>query len=186
MVLKKLRSYGKMRVHTDGSSSSVFGWNFLTIIFLIAGSVAFFLAVQEMRTAVPSFDARGLNDPKFNEVSQDIAVETWVPFEVYAPVFTARDIFKTDEEKVLEASQHASVNDAVGAGRWGEGYLLVGVIVDNDPRAVVQELNPPGVRTLKVGDKLGDATLIDVQEGLAQFERQGQRVELRFEEKQTK
>lgn len=186
MALKLSISHDKIQRDADGSFSAVVWWNLLTIIFLITASVALSYAFREKKNADPVFDARPMSAPILDVVPQDIALDTWSPFDAYAPVFDSRDIFKTDEEKVLEATQHAIMNDVIGAGQWGDGYLLVGVIVDSDPRAIVQELNPPGVRTLKLGDRLGDATLIDVQDGLAVFQRQEMRVELRFEGKDPK
>ena len=63
---------------------------------------------------------------------------------------------------------------------WGAGYRLVGIIVDDNPRAVVEISNPRGVQFLSVGERLGDAVLEKIEEYAVSFRYQGQLVQLKF------
>ncbi len=109
------------------------------------------------------------------------AVKETVSFDVYAPIFNNRDIFKTDEERVIEAAEQPVV-DASAVVSWAAEYELVGVIIDNAPQAVVKKISEPGVQFLSIGDHLGDAVLQSVEENQALFLYHGQEVRLDFKQ----
>lgn len=110
-----------------------------------------------------------------------LAVKETVSFDVYAPIFSNRDIFKTDEEKMIEAAEQPAV-DASAVVSWATEYELVGVIIDNAPQAMVKKISDPGVQFLSIGDHLGDAVLQSVEENQALFLYHGQEVRLDFKQ----
>lgn len=161
-------------------SQNAMGLNILAVIFLMAGLMAVAWAVREQVTAVPASIEEMPQSASVPQNSPSVADHPWTPFGSYAPIFASKDIFKTDEERILEATQLAKLSANVPVGDWGIGYQLVGVIVDADPRAIVRTLDPLSVQTLAIGDRLGDATLVKVEENMALFESQNKRMELRF------
>ncbi len=156
-------------------------WDILTVVFVIAGLGFAGFSVKERMTPVPPASVEIPRGLPAQASDNWVPNEVWLPFDTYAPSFSGRDIFKTDEEKLLEATiESANVNN-VPIASWGEGYQLIGVMVDNDPRAVVKVLNPPGMQVLSLGDSLGDARLIRVENNAAWFMYEGKQVGLKFE-----
>ena len=97
-------------------------------------------------------------------------------FDAYIQIFASRDIFEAPQE--VPAELVAGGQSSVAA--WGAGYRLVGIIVDDNPRAVVEISNPRGVQFLSVGERLGDAVLEKIEEYAVSFRYQGQLVQLKF------
>ncbi len=159
------------------------GWNILAVLFLLIGVALGGLTFKEKMSSVPLTVGEFSDAQAGSQSSVSFAGVQWIPFDAYAPVFAARDVFKTDDEKILEATRQAEVAAHMPAANWGAGYQLMGVIVDADPRAIVRTLDPPGVLTLAIGDRLGDATLVEIDEHRAVFDHQNARVELRFSDK---
>jgi hypothetical protein len=156
-------------------------WDRLAVLFvvlalLIAGYAIFgFVSAPQSTPPEVADDSRA--DSNIIPAPQDP-----VSFDVYAPVFSGRDIFKTDEEKIIEETANPQPQiDTTSLVSWGANYQLAGVIVDGDPRAVIRVLNPPGMEFLTVGDHLGEAVLTKVEENRVWFSYQNQQVELKFE-----
>lgn len=167
--------------HSGNTQHSALGWNVLAILFLFAGIVVAGLVFQENSSPAPQLAVK-LAD--LQQAPKDPAsffeAHPWKAFDEYALLFAGRDVFKTDEEKVLESNWQAQMTADGPAGNWADGYQLIGVIVDEDPRAIIKTLNPPGVQTLAIGDRLGEATLEKVEENVVFFAYQNARTELRF------
>lgn len=160
-------------------TKTVLYWNFLTSLFLLGGILTLGYAFRTPATtglSVPNAEVKVMAETRGDLASQ------WVAFDAYASVFSQRDIFRTDHEKLWSEQQSAVTGPDTGATPWAQGYRLLGVFVDNDPRAVIQSLNPPGVHTLAVGQNLGGATLLEVHKNKALFDYQKRTIELGFEE----
>lgn len=172
--------------HSGNSSQSALGWNVLAIMFLLSGIAVAGLTIREKITSVPPV-AGELPDVQLTRQDPALSVAgQWIPFDAYAAIFAGRDVFKTDEERILESTRQGELAANLPVGSWGDGYQLMGVIVDEDPRAIIKTLNPPGVQALAIGDRLGEATLVNVEENMALFDYQNTRAELRFVEKSAK
>lgn len=173
--------------HSGNSRHSSMGWNILAVLFLFAGIVVAVLAFQEISSPVPQL-AVELADLQQspNDPASFLEVHPWKPLDEYSSLFAGRDVFKTDEEKVLELKWQAQMTVDGTAGNWADSYQLIGVIVDEDPRAIIKTLNPPGVKTLAIGDQLGEATLENVEENVAFFQYQNTLTELRFSDHPAK
>lgn len=110
-----------------------------------------------------------------------VAFEAPQSFDHYAAIFEQRDIFKTDEDRILEATAVDQLPLQMPV-YWANNYELKAVIVDEDPQAVVAIKNPPEVKFLKVGDYLQEAVLKRIGTDSVWFFYKGQEVELKFKE----
>ena len=63
---------------------------------------------------------------------------------------------------------------------WVKDLKLVGILLDGEPKAVIEDLKKNETLFLSPGQSLGNAVLQEIQEGKVVFVYQGQRVELAF------
>lgn len=174
--LQEGKPYNGFAAATKGS---VMLWDrlvmfFLVLIVLISGYIIFGV-ISGPSSVLPDTDEQvAVRADQSDPISQPMP-----SFEEYASVFLSRDIFKTDEERLMQESAVPQVDSSTLLG-WGGQYHLVGVIVDQDPRAIIQVMDPPAIQFLKIGDSLGEAVLTKVEENGAWFRYQEQQVQLKF------
>lgn len=161
------------------SKRTVVLWDRLAVFFVLLALLIIGYAISgffsDRQVVLPEITDRSHADNTSSPAPQEP-----LSFDVYAPIFSGRDIFKTDEEKLIEATAIPHI-DSAPLVSWGANYHLAGVIVDGDPRAVIKVLNPPGMEFLAVGDQLGEAVLTNVEENGVWFRYQDQQVQLKFE-----
>lgn len=160
----------------------VIGWNILAVLFVLVAVIVLVLGIRSNHTTVPGASKR-VADPAADAPLADQTIESsWVAFDAYEPYFSNRDIFVSQEEKAAAATLVAAGMPPVPIVQWGDGYQLAGVIVDQNPSAIIKTANPPGVVTIAVGQSLGDAVLKKVQDGQAVFDYQNQEIVLKMSE----
>ena len=181
MSLSKERKVNGVRIQASKASPGRTAglWDRLAVLFvflaLVIAGYAIFGFVSASQLALPEAADDSHADSKTSPAAQE-----QTPFDVYAPIFSGRDLFKTDEERLIEESASPQIVSAPVVD-WGANYQLAGVIVDGDPRAVFKVLNPPGMEFLAVGDHLGEAVLTKVEEKGVWFTYQNQQVQLKFD-----
>lgn len=159
------------------------GWDLLTAALCAAAVLFLVLTYVRPAKAVLATERQVGESPRPAYGTDVSGGRSWTPFDAYAPFFTSRDIFSSAEEKSRESGQQESQAVVDPTLHWGEGYQLAGVMVDSDPRAVVKASNPPEVHTLAVGQELGGAVLVSVDEDKAVFEYQKQQFTLTLDPK---
>jgi len=100
-----------------------------------------------------------------------------VPFEEYETVFGERDIFQMPAKDGGGLVPSLS-GGAEEAGPFDQQYLVVGILVDEDPRAVVQDKQTHETFFLSVGGSLNDATVEQILPHTVIFNRYGKRFEM--------
>lgn len=181
MSLSKERKVNGVRIQASKASPGRTAglWDRLAVLFvllaLMIAGYAIFGFVSASQLALPEATDDGRADSKSIPAPQEP-----LSFDVYAPIFSGRDLFKTDEERLMEETSSPQIVSALVVD-WGANYQLAGVIVDGDSRAVLKVLNPPGMEFLAVGDHLGEAVLTKVEENGVWFSYRNQQVQLKFE-----
>ena len=96
------------------------------------------------------------------------------PFSVYQEKFQQRDIFQAPWDKPKEdAAQEASSSTDLS-----KQLKLIGVLLDKDSRAIIENVQTKETVFLSVGQDIEGATLEEIKEGKAIFRINDQRVEL--------
>jgi len=128
---------------------------------LTKGSASLFLT-QEIQPKVKEKDVR---------VSTKEDAQT---FDFYAQTIHRRNLFlppwekDQGENKVAEASNSDLEKD----------IRLVGIVLDKNPKAIVEDVKSEDTSFLSIGDEIRGAKLIEVLEGKAIFDYNGQKVEI--------
>lgn len=178
---EKIINKGAAKGKTADGFRSVIIWDLLAVVCLTAaitiGGYALYVLFFVPRTDIAVPVAKS----SVTLESSALSSQEWQSFDSYSPAFAERDIFKTDAEKILEAAQVPAAE--IGSNTtWGQGYQLSGVIVDQEPRAVIRVLSPLGTQVLSVGDKLDGAELIKIEENQVLFKYQNQTITLNFDQ----
>lgn len=116
---------------------------------------------------------------KGEEISVHIAPPAVKAFAEYEEVLRKRDIFNLPGSKPADgAAAPAAGPAAVPTVDLQSSYRLVGILLDHDPRAVVEDLKSQETLFLSRGQQLGEITVEDIQQGKVILTYNGQRYEL--------
>lgn len=110
-------------------------------------------------------------------VPEKITLLSIKDFSLYAETIKSRDIFKlpygTKEANGASVGSTDSLSNEVAGN-----FKVVGIILDEEPQAIIEDLQNKDTLFLSIGQKVGTAVLEDVQEGKVIFQYNGQRLEL--------
>ena len=96
------------------------------------------------------------------------------PFNIYQRSLEQRNVFQAPWE-------HPSLGSSIVPDAAAEQLMqlrLVGILLDNNPKAIFENGTTRETLFLSQGEKFGEAVLEDIQEGKAIFRYKGQKVEL--------
>ena len=126
--------------------------------------------------SVPRLEAVSEKTPAGERV-EDLAAPSFAPA---ARLMGQRELFGFPGQTGVGTAPVENKESAQApAGNPLENFRLAGIILDARPQAVVMGPGPEGETSfLSVGDRLNGAVLKDVEERLAIFDFQGQRLEL--------
>ena len=101
-------------------------------------------------------------------------------FEQYASVFQSRDIFMSPYEKeiIIPAEDKPTPVPPEPEIDLSQNFRLVGIVIDDKPRVIIEDLEKQETLFLSAGDKLGEASLKEIQPERVIFSYRGQQVEL--------
>ena len=103
------------------------------------------------------------------------------PFDVYAETLNRRDIFASPFQRAVVESQPGALIEAAPASAafdLSQNYKVVGIMVDKDPKVVVEDIRNQRTLFLSSGDELEGGKLQEIRDGKAIFLFNGQQVEL--------
>jgi len=103
------------------------------------------------------------------------------PFDVYAQTLNQRDIFASPFQRAVVESQPGALIEpapASAAFDLSQNYKVVGIMVDKDPKVVVEDVRNQRTLFLSSGDELEGGKLQEIRDGKAIFLFNGQQVEL--------
>ena len=103
-----------------------------------------------------------------------------IEFSEYTEIIKARDIFNPpyDKEVAPPPSQEISKPEQVPVPDLTQQYKLVGILVDNKPVAIIEDLRSKETLFLSQGEHFGEAVLEEIKEGKVVISFQNQRLEL--------
>jgi len=116
-----------------------------------------------------------LDDGSINDADYEIRVIPKPrPFSVYQGQIGKRDLFQSlrdrlkPEDKVMEKALPA----------LHQRIKLIGILLDQDSKAIVEDLKEKQIHFLSAGEKIGTALLENIQEDKVIFQYNNQRVEM--------
>lgn len=145
------------------------------LLMLIIGLIAFsgwrYWQVTENIPVVPSIPE--------GEVSQEATVpsgpaSTAKPFDAYGAQLSARDIFQAPWEKPATGTLGREDGSASSVPQ----LRLVGILLDADPKAIIEDSSTKQTFFAAPGDRVGQAVLQEIQEDRVILMLNNQRVEL--------
>ena len=136
------------------------------------GSNYFLLKEPPEVAVVPSSDDRE------DIVAADEVLPEPKPFTEYAEIIGKRDIFTSPFQRMPQESSNASEVPPAPAFDLSQNFKVVGIILDKDPKAVIEDVRNRRTLFLSYGDKLEGGTLEEIRDGKVIFLFNGQRVEL--------
>lgn len=100
-------------------------------------------------------------------------------FEGHAAVFEKRDYFGFAPEKAVSTKQNSPTEDSRAREREiSRDFKIVGIVIDHDPRLIVEDTKKKSTLFLSRGESLGQAVLKDIKQGRAIFFCEGHNFEL--------
>ena len=152
---------------------------FVAIICIAYALINFFVKARQ----IPSSSKKDMTAGK-DEVSEKIALPQTKPFDEYANIINKRDIFNISQPKDATASSENQPEveplPAAAAQDWLKDLKLVGILLDKEPKAVIEDSLKNETVFLSHGQELRSAVLQEIQEGKVIFAYQGHRLELAF------
>lgn len=155
-----------MTAQTPPSKKAVDPLKFVTRVLagLSAGLAVFILVKygtakpQEIKIAsvVPEA-AEPLPAAAAGEEASDLTVR---PFAPYQQAMEGRDIFQAPWEKPLK--EMPAAGDA--AAEWSKQLKLVGILLDEEPKAIVEDLRTQQTFFLSPGEQIGNAVVEEIRE----------------------
>ncbi len=119
-----------------------------------------------------------------DDKSEKIVLPEPKPFDAYSGIIARRDIFsilQRAENPVSPGSQTEVPQVSLKSTQdWIGNFKLVGIFLDGEPKAVIEDSQKNETFFLSRGQQLNEAVLEDIQEGKVVFTYQGHRVELAF------
>lgn len=106
----------------------------------------------------------------------EIVIPPTKTFDEYVEIINKRDIFNPPDSK--QPGVLSEDLAPVPAIDLRASYRLVGILLDKDPRAVVEDLKTQETLFLSKGQKIGDITVEDIADGKVVFISNGQHYEL--------
>lgn len=140
-------------------------WNRILVILIIgiwAVILARYFSSEKHRSMKPqsalvdSLDSAGKDTPD----STPIGVVEAKPFEFYAGKIEGRDVFEAPWEKPALDSQ-APADPALGLSKR---LKVVGILLDEDPKAIIEDLETKQTFFLSPKERMGDIVVDEIRE----------------------
>ena len=148
--------------------------------FVVYAVMTFYLQKRRLLPAALQKNPPQSQDDK----SAEIVLPEPKPFNEYGSIIGRRDIFSILQanEQLASSENHNEVPPIAleSTQDWIKNLKLVGILLDGEPRAVIEDSKTNETVFLSHGQQLDKAVLEDIQEGKVIFLYQGHRVELAF------
>ncbi len=152
----------------------ILNWVLIAFIFTASGFIVYKYQHENLQMNPPI--TKKADNMSSDEVSTKIDIASKKPFDFYQKKIEARDIFESPWEKALgdnNADQQSSP-----ALDFTKELKLVGIVLDKDPKAIIEDLRSNQTLFLSKGEKIGEAVLSEIQEGKVIFLYNDEKVEL--------
>lgn len=164
-------------------------WGFLktmTLMFMtICLGLTVYIVSQIVLVKPAADDLAGLEQARPEIEDETSGPEEILPqpklFTDYAQTFSQRDLFMSALQRAQAGTVTAPAPDAPPAPPvldLAQNFKLVGIILDNDPKAVVEDVRNQRTLFLSHGDQLEGAVLKEIRDGKVIFMLNDQRLEL--------
>ncbi len=143
-------------------------------ILALAGTIAVnYFSARDNEPASENKEPKAKKKKEHN-IKIDLTLPKQRPFSYYQKKFEERDIFLSPWDK----PQDSSAAPAAVEQDLREKFTLVGIILDQDPKAVVEDNASHETYFLSKGDSVADASVEAIEESRVIFLFNGERVEL--------
>lgn len=119
---------------------------------------------QPLATQVVSSSARSVEDTSVAKEKKEgdlsIAVMEVRPFDSYKPEIEGRDIFEAPWEKPVQPVPVLGAS----AAELTKQLKLVGILLDKDPKAIVEDLGTQQTFFVSPGERIGSALVSEIRE----------------------
>ncbi len=152
---------------------------FVAILCVVYALINFFVKARQ----IPSSSSRKDGSASKDEVAEKIVLPQAKPFDAYVDIINKRDIFNIAQPKGATPSENPAEAEplpAAAAQDWLKDLKLVGILLDKEPKAVIEDAVKNETVFLSHGQELRSAVLQDIQEDKVIFIYQGHRLELAF------
>lgn len=153
---------------------------FVGVAVVLSGYIGYNFFIFKDRDVVEPLEAAQENGT--GGVTDDLTLSEGEPFSAYAEIFQERDIFGGVSMKgrpQVTAGPSETVPSAVDvAQEFKQNFKLVGIVLDQDPKAVIEDLKNQQTLFLSRGEKIGEGELTDIQAGKIVLQIRGQTIEL--------
>jgi hypothetical protein len=156
--------------------------DFLKVSNVILGFAIILLAVYFAKFYFLDLE-KGVDVPELKafskkSVEKEELVEELLPFDVYEEKFLERNIFQTPWEKNKGSlvGKDVLVNKD---SRVSNQLKLVGIILDESPKAIIEDLQKKETLFLSLNEKHGNVVVEDIQEDRVILKLNGEKIELK-------
>ena len=116
---------------------------------------------------------------KEGEAIVEEAAQVPKSFDLYSETLSKRDIFASPFQRAMTDSPASTAPDApVQTFDLAQNFKIVGIVLDKDPKVIIEDVRNQRTLFLSAGDKLEGGTLEEIHEGKAIFNFNEQRIEL--------
>ena len=160
---------------TDGAVYILNG--ILTMVILVLSALAvylFFFAAQETQKMPPGAPLT-IN----KTTDQGIVFSTPKPFGYYAERFNKKNIFQVPIPSPPPNSQSSQAeNQGVGDQPLIKNLNLVGIVIDQKPIAIIEDLQTQETLFLSAGDHIREAVIEEIKKNTVVLKYKGEHIEL--------
>ncbi len=147
--------------------------NILMIVCLVAGTYLVYQYIHKQEKEAVALQPGGQTNDKRNKFSLMNDVDR--PFDEYLAMLEQRNIFEMPWEK--SKPQETPVA-AAPAPQLSESIRVLGIVLDNQPQAILEDVKTSQTVFVSVGQTISDAVVEEIREGKVIFNYHGQKVEL--------
>ena len=134
--------------------------NLVLLVLCIGLLGSFIYRYLQLKNAVLVSTAALSVKTKEDSVLLEASAKTIKPFEVYAKDIDSRDLFLSPWEK-----ENPGDSAATGLGiDLGKDLKLVGIVLDKDPKAIIEDLRSNQTIFLSKGERIGEAVVSEIRE----------------------
>ncbi|MBP9854968.1 MAG: hypothetical protein KBD53_08885 [Candidatus Omnitrophica bacterium] len=157
-------------------------WRILTFSSMILLFVSLLITLSAINRFIRKKDSRSVPVLTKSDIQTqknfDIVIPKAKPFSAYADIISQRDIFKLPYEQFDLTSRQETDLPQADDSDWIRNYKVSGILVDGDPRCVIEDVAANEIIFLAVGDHLKEAVVEKIEKGRVTFLYNNRRIEL--------
>lgn len=149
--------------------------NLSKIFALLSACLLIYIVIRVFSIKKDFLTLNQENMATLNSLSTEKILPSSAPFTQYSSVVQGRNLFQLPKEKKVAISKETT---PVISQTLTKNFKIMGIMISQNPRVVIQNLTTHNTSVLSIGDKIEDSILFDIKKDRIILENQGQHLEI--------